>query len=270
MRSSEWIKKFNIVVKSCEERPDHPAGDIVYRLKDLFTTRLGSWELSNEPGAVPDWARTAYLRPWNADDCFDDAGGDHHLFARVLDLDGKPVTTENLIIGWSDGFALLGQPDFTQHITLHMTPKLKSGWANQPIWNSFCPERHEIGAWCWCPVGAADVVIGGGLPNNCHISIFAVWQAERREEHGHEEEDGGNEESGHGIDLDAVRGVLWSRLNVDYERSAAFATYAHQHHLGAPLTKESILDGYRVQGFANGIIYAPEAAGSQIAHTEWS
>ena len=33
---------------------------------------------------------------------FDDAGGAQHLFARVLDVEGKPVKTDNLIIGWSE------------------------------------------------------------------------------------------------------------------------------------------------------------------------
>ena len=148
-RISEWVKKFNLKVVACEERPDHPAGDVVYRLKDLFTTCYGSWEPSGHPGERAQWARDTYLRPVGAPDYFDDAGGDHHLFARVLDLDGQPVVSENLIIGWSGGFVLLGQPDFTQHINLRMTPKLKSGWANQPIWHSFYPERNEMGPWIW-------------------------------------------------------------------------------------------------------------------------
>lgn len=261
-RISEWIAKFNICVKACEERPDHPAGDVVYRLKDLFTTRLGSWEPSGQPGERPQWARDTYLRPWGAPDYFEDAGGDHHLFARVLDLEGKPVISENLITGWSDGFALLGQPDFAQHINLRMTPKPKSGWANQPIWNSFCPERNEIGPWCWCPVGAADVVVGGGLPNNVHISTFAVWQAERRT-------GDGEHENGGAVDLDAIRRALWTRLNVVYARDTVFATYAQAHNLGAPLTNESEVGGYRVQGFANGIVYAPMTDWRQVAHTSW-
>lgn len=261
-RISEWIKKFNLKVIACEDRPDHPAGDVVYRLKDLFTTCRGSWEPSGQPGERPQWARDAYLRPAGAPDYFDDAGGDHHLFARVLDLEGKPVTSENLIIGWSDGFALLGQPDFAQHINLRMTPKAKSGWANQPIWTSFCPERNESGPWCWCPTGAADVVVGGGLPNNVHISTFAVWQAERR--HG-----GDDQENGGDVDLDAVRRTLWANLNVVYKPNSVFAAYARAHNLGAPLTNEGDIGAYRVQGFAQGIVYAPVTDWSKVAHTGW-
>ena len=40
MRISDWAQKFNLAVKRCEERPDQPQGDIVYRVKDIFTTLL--------------------------------------------------------------------------------------------------------------------------------------------------------------------------------------------------------------------------------------
>ena len=102
-RISDWIKQFNIVVVPCEERPDKPAGEVVYRLKDLFTTCEGSWDPSHDMGSLPQWARDAYLRPPSADDYFDDAGGAQHLFARVLDLEGKPVKTPDLdhrLVGW--------------------------------------------------------------------------------------------------------------------------------------------------------------------------
>ena len=213
-RISEWIKKFNILVVSCEERPDKPEGDIVYRLKDLFTTCSGKWDPSNEMGSLPQWARDAYLRPWGADDYFDDAGADHHLFARVLDLEGKPVKTNELIIGWSDGFDLLGQPKFAQYITMTMTPKEKSSWANQPIWNKFYPDAGQRGAWCWCPRGASDVVWGGGLPHGHHISTFAVWQAEKR--------NGGN---GVAFDAEVARRMLCTQLGVAYHPEWNFIRY---------------------------------------------
>ncbi len=125
---------------------------------------------------MPQWARAKYLRPLGAPDFFDDAGGDHHIFAKVLDVDGTPITRDNLIRFWSDGFDKLGDPAYRGYAA--MSPKRISGWANQPIFNSFSPERGEHGAWCWCPQGASDVVVGGGLPNNRHISFFAVWQAQ--------------------------------------------------------------------------------------------
>ena len=71
MRISDWAQNFNLAVKRFEERPDQPQGDIVYRVKDVFTTLLGSWDPSSGYGAIPQWARDAYLKPWGADDYFD-------------------------------------------------------------------------------------------------------------------------------------------------------------------------------------------------------
>lgn len=260
-RISEWTKKFNIVVVPCEERPDNPAGKVVYRLKDLFTTCEGQWDPSGEMGSLPQWARETYLRPWGADDYFDDAGGAQNLFARVLDLEGSPVKIKDLVIGWSDGFHLLGQSNFEDYVTLTMTPKEKSGWGNQPIWNKFYPDSGQRGAWCWCPRGASDVVWGGGLPYGHHISTFAVWQAELRGDDG-DDYDGV-------FDLDAVRRLLWTQMNITYHHDSAFARYSRIHNLGAPLTNEIEVGSHRVQGFANAIVYAPIGAENQIAHIAW-
>lgn len=260
---SEWAKQFNIVVVPCEERPDNPAGEVVYRVKDLFTTASGQWDPSNDRGSLPEWAREAYLRPWGAPDYFDDAGADHHLFARVLDLDGKPVTTPDLIMGWSDGFHLLGQPNFPQYITITMTPKAKSGWANQPIWNKFYPEDGQRGAWCWCQRGASDVVWGGGLPGGHHVSTFAVWQAERRDENG---------SNGNGTtspDLETLRRVAWEAHGLNYRDETAFVHYARTHNLGAALTSELTVGDARLQGFAGGIVFTPDGREQSIRHEAW-
>ena len=265
---SDWAVQFRIKVVPCEERPDKPAGDVVYRIKDIFTTRDGSWEPSSVPGSVPQWARDKYLRPWGAEDYFDDAGGDHGLFARVLDLDGKPITTQDLIIGWSDGFQLLGQPDFASHINLTMTPKERSGWANQPIWNSYVPERGETGAWCWCPRGAADVVVGGGMPSNWHVSFFAVWQAEPRQIVT-PPVTGGGVITAPVTDFETLRQAVWSAAGMTFNRDSALANYARVHNLGAPLTNEVELGGYQAQGFAGGIVYAPHAQWENITHMPW-
>ena len=130
-------------------------------------------------GSITSWACEKYLRPFGAPDFFDDAGADHHLFARVLDSAGRPILRNNLIRYWSDGFEKLGDPGYTGYV--HATPKHQSGWANQPMFNSFNPDRGERGAWCWCPEGASDVVVGGGMPNNQHVSFFAVWQEQTRQ-----------------------------------------------------------------------------------------
>jgi len=265
---SPWATTFNLTVKKCEERPDRPTGDVIYRLIDLFTTHNGSWEPGGALGAVPQWARERYLRPLGAQDYFDDAGGDHHLFARVLDVDGKPIVRDNLIRYWSDGFEKLGDSNYRGYAT--MTPKHHSGWANQPIYNSFSPERGESGAWCWCPEGAADVAVGGGLPNNQHISFFAVWQAEPAAPRQQPQRPTEREEQTPPIArLEAIRRRAWAQMNIRFERESAFANYARVHNLGAPLTNEYELAGYRAQGYALGIVYAPREDLSQIDHMSW-
>ncbi|MBW7884068.1 MAG: hypothetical protein H3C34_15780 [Caldilineaceae bacterium] len=267
-RISNWAREFNLTVVPCEERPDRPQGDLVYRVKDLFTTFSGSWEPTDAPGGCPTWARESYLRPWGAPDYFDDAGGDHNLFARVLDLDGNPVKTRDLIIAWSDGFHLLGEPDFSSHIKMTMTPKDKSGWANQPIWNSFVPERGERGAWCWCPQGASDVVSGGGLPDNLHISTFVVWQAERRQPDV-TTETGGGTATGPAEDVEILRRAAWQAQSLPYSGETSFVRYARQHNLGAPLTAELTAGTIRLQGFTGGIVYMPAGDASAMTHTAW-
>ncbi|HXF62980.1 MAG TPA: hypothetical protein VNK95_15250 [Caldilineaceae bacterium] len=269
MQISEWATKFNVVVRRYEERPDRPPGAVVYRLRDLFTTRDGSWEPSEKPGAVPTWARERYLRPWNAPDRFDDAGGDHHLFARVLDLNGQPIVEPELIQYWSDGFERLGEPGYQNYVRL--TPKSGSGWANQVVFNHFNPDRGERGAWCWCPRGAADVVVGGGLPNNWHVSFFAVWQAEPLGEPGTTTTPTtpGSAE----IDPEALRERVRGLLGVSAAASSPFLAYARANQLGAPLTSEFELAGVHGQGFAGGIVYATggvtEAGGPALRHISW-
>ncbi len=271
---SDWARQLNVMVKRCEDRPDRPQGDKVYRLTDLFTTQSGSWEPSDRRGAVPSWARERYLRPLSAPDFFDDAGGDHHLFARVLDVDGNPVVADNLVRYWSDGFERLGEPGYNGYV--RMTPKRASGWANQPVFNSFSPERGETGAWCWCPEGAADVVCGGGLPNNEHVSMFAVWKAEpRAQETSPVRPDDStrtpiDDTTGTPpAELDGVVTALLGRLGIVHDLRSAFAAYARSHGLGAPLTDEVDLGAFRVQGYANGMVFAPRSDPGQVSHRAW-
>lgn len=180
-RIGEWAQQLNVSIRALAERPDalvvSEEQEVVYLLKDLFTTRDGSWEFSDKPGAAPEWAR-AYLRPVGAPDYFDDAGGDHHLFAAVIGLDGQLMRNQRIFF-WSDGFDKLGDASYEGYI--FRETKAGSGWINIPIGpgSSYVPERGESGPWCWAPLGAADVVCGGGLPAKQHVSTFAVWQAVR-------------------------------------------------------------------------------------------
>ena len=84
-RISDWAQKFGISIEPTAGNP----GETVYRVKDIFTTRDGSWEPSDKPGSVPQWARDAYLKPANHPQYNDDAGADHHLFGAVIIEDRK-------------------------------------------------------------------------------------------------------------------------------------------------------------------------------------
>ncbi len=265
---SRWATQLNVVVRKCEDRPDKPEGNSVYRLVDFFTTHNGSWEPANRFGAVSEWARDKYLRPLGAPDYFDDAGADHHMFARVLDREGRPIVQHDLIRYWSDGFEKLGDPNYSGFI--HATPKDKSGWANQPMFNSFNPDRGEHGPWCWCPEGAADVIVGGGMPNNQHISFFAVWQEQARQpDEVRETPDTRVDEAPTVVALERVRQQVLQRLNLTFDRDSVFANHARIHDLGAPLTDEFVVGRFRVQGFAQGIVYAPKEQLELTNHMGW-
>ncbi len=44
---------------------------------------------------------------------------------------------------------------------------------------------------------------------------------------------------------------------IDYDPTAPFPPFARAHELGIPLTQELEYAGYRLQGYAGGIVYAP-------------
>ena len=167
-RISEWATKFNVRVKPATVQ----AGQKVYRLKDLFTTRDGSWEPSSVPGSVTQWARDTYLKPFGSEDYFDDAGADHHLLGGVYDeATGKMIKTGGIHYWtWTDN---------GNHTVQQV--KGKSGWANIVIGNHFRPDLGDVGAWAWRPENTAvpaDTVEGGGMPYKWHVSFFATWTLE--------------------------------------------------------------------------------------------
>jgi hypothetical protein len=187
-RLGSWVERMNLSIKTIAERPDAPVlgpDRIVYVIKDVFTTRDSHWELSSNYGGIDQWARDAYLKPMGDPEYFDDAGADHHLFALILDLEGNKLKGHELLY-WSDGLDRLGDPAYTGYAQGpgdHRYPvtKDKSGWGNVVMFgSSYVPERGEQGPWCWTPRGlVAEVMCGGGMPANLHISTFVVWQAVR-------------------------------------------------------------------------------------------
>lgn len=162
---SEEATRLNVQVVA----PVVTDGSPVYRLRDLWTTRDGSWEPSQALGSIPQWARDAgYLKPWGSPDYFDDAGGDHHAFGCVWDETNQRPFKQEVIhyYTWTDD---------SNHVD---TPvKAQSGWANVVMYNKYYPDQGERGAWAWYPKGPhpADVVRGGGMPYGNHVSFFAAW-----------------------------------------------------------------------------------------------
>ena len=135
-----------------------------FKLAYFFTTYNGSWDASGSIWATPKWAKDKFLRNSSHPDFFDDAGGQNHLYGMVLDPNGSPKRDVSFRFKWPDGY--------TDHAV-----KLRSGWANEPIYSSFDPSRGESGVWSWWPLSStADIIAGGGLPLNHHVSSFAVWQ----------------------------------------------------------------------------------------------
>lgn len=289
-RISKWIPHYNVSVQPLMARPDKPQGDVTYVLKDLFTTRNGSWEPLDFPGSVPEWAREAYLKELNAPDYFDDAGGDHHLFAAVIGTDGKLIRNQEIIY-WSDGFEMLGDPEYDGYV--RRFTKERSGWANVVTGpgSSFAPERNETGPWCWAPAGAAEVVCGGGLPLNHHISFFAVWQAVPTAEGSTPDEDGDWNNNTfiptvpkvvapsateplpaaepNALLLHIYRQAAWNRLGFELPVDSAIAAYARRNRLGRPVTNEFELNGHRVQGYNEAIVFMPVGQPQRITHIPW-
>lgn len=132
-------------------------GNAEYKLTHFWTTFNGSWDPIHATYSPPRWAIDLFLRPE-----FDDAGGDHHLFAAAIGKDGK------LKRGLKGTF-------FTKTLSLQETVKEQSGWCNTPIWSSFNPFIGERGWWSWMIGDSSDVIVGGSLPMNHHVSFFAVW-----------------------------------------------------------------------------------------------
>jgi hypothetical protein len=287
-RVSEWIALYNVSINPIAARPDRATGDVIYLVKDIFTTRNGSWEPISLPGSVPQWARDDYLKPLNAPDYFDEAGGDHHLFAAVIGLDGNLIRQQEILY-WSDGFDVLGDANYKGYI--RRRTRERSGWANiiTGPGSIYVPARGENGPWCWAPTGAAEVVSGGGLPANHHISFFVVWQAVPNPD-GQQKPSDGHEvfvpivsqmaplakiANGTGaIDLSAtgllaLRQALWTRIGIEYRSDSALAGYARRIGLGMPITQEFEVSGLRAQGFQGGIVYCPTGDPSRVGHISW-
>lgn len=159
MLKSEWAKHYKVWIEEVQGQP----GETVYKVKYLFSTRDGSWEPSDKPGSVPQWARDLFLFPPHHPQYNDDGGADRHLFGAVLG-DAGGMNAFGSILYWT----------YTDNKNHTVQPVKKSGWANIIMWG---PNDDIPGPWAWQPANVkADVVKGGGMPGGLHISWYAVWE----------------------------------------------------------------------------------------------
>ncbi|HRX05079.1 MAG TPA: hypothetical protein P5148_18160 [Anaerolineae bacterium] len=185
----------------------------------------------------------------------------------MLDLNGQPIATAALVRYWSDGLDKLADPAYQGYVI--KTPKSHSGWANLDIYQNYYPDQGKQGPWCWSPVGAADVVVGGGLPYKLHVSTFAVWQAVRRQTHADPPPPPPPPPPPGEVPLEMIRRNAWDILDIPFNPDAAIGRYAREHNLGVPLTGEFDVAGYRCQGFVNGIVHVVIGHWDQVSHTNW-
>lgn len=166
----KWITGtggLNLEIVPYETRPDAARwqGGPVYRVKDIFSTRNGSWETSTDFGGIDQWAKDAH---WSGAK-FDGAGGDHNFFILALDEAGQPIPGKGLLF-WQGAMTA----DFTPSDP--RTAK-HDGSENIPVFGSYAPDRDEHGSWSGAVLGKSDVLMGVGMPWNHHVSTFLVLQA---------------------------------------------------------------------------------------------
>jgi hypothetical protein len=68
-----------------------------------------------------------------------------------------------------------------------------------------------------------------------------------------------------------IRNAAWTLRGIPYNPDAAFALYAREHGLGAPLTIEAYgqVDGYALQAYVGGIVYAKVGDWTNVTHSAW-
>ena len=68
---------------------------------------------------------------------------------------------------------------------------------------------------------------------------------------------------------ETIRRAAWQALGIPYNPDAAFPRYAREHDLGNPVTREVDVAGYRLQGYAGGIVYARIGDWDNIREIPW-
>jgi hypothetical protein len=71
------------------------------------------------------------------------------------------------------------------------------------------------------------------------------------------------------VDDDLIRMTAWGKLGIPWVGEFALIEYATQHDLGAPLSKEFDVNGYRCQGYAKAIVFCPIGQWDKIEEIGW-
>ena len=175
-RITQWADSMHLSVKTIAERPDTTSGDVEYVIKDVFTTRAGSWEVTSDRYSVPQWAKDAYLSG-----AFQKAYERTNLYAAVIGLDGQYVMGQEIVY-WTGGLGKLTDLGSTTWNVLKTNEA--PGWATMVLFgsSSYDAAGGNAGPWCFAPNKPlpAEVLCGGGLPNGEQVSTFVVWQAVKR------------------------------------------------------------------------------------------
>lgn len=132
----------------------------VYVVTHIFTVLNGTWSDTGNIYDSPQWAIEQFYP-------HDEAGADHHLFGKVIGKDGKPKSCQ--IKFWTPNY----------HGNEASETSKSSGWVNFSLGesSSFNPDVGARGEWAWQPqLAQAEMVTGGGLPNNWHVSTYVVWR----------------------------------------------------------------------------------------------
>ena len=265
MRKSEWIDKLGIKVLPAGYRIMDASAKHIMVVKDIFTTRDGSWEpREGLPYSIPQWARDEYLRPTDAPNYFDDAGGDHHIFCMAISA-GIPRVAKS-VMAWSDGPGKINDTNYVGGTFLDAKPK--SGWANIPLFDGsvYYPDMGQSGPWSVTTTEHGEVVTGIGMPNGWHVSVFIVWESVAVAQV--PDIPTAPNFIGPAIVMD-IRNSAWGELGIPFNRDAAFGKYASKNKMGFPVTDEVDVGEHRVQGFAAGIVYAKVGDWGNVAHIDW-
>lgn len=136
-----------------------------YKIRDCFTTYRGNWDVSNSIYSVTQHAEQRYHRS-NTGEC--GGGGDHHIFAAVVDEHGEFISGVPIIFERTDQAG-----GHIYHTEVHETRSC--GWANLPVSHpAFWRVKVQGGSEYMTPFSMPNA--DGSMPGREHVSLFTVFR----------------------------------------------------------------------------------------------